>query len=70
MGRRIENEGPADAGPCETARHSARGMHPIRILFVSDLLEAQWCLSQLQAAEFNVQADVVPDAVKAAGNFA
>jgi diguanylate cyclase (GGDEF)-like protein len=30
------------------------------------LLEAQWCLSQLQSAEFNVQADVVADAGEAA----
>jgi diguanylate cyclase (GGDEF)-like protein len=59
------NGGALEVGPSAIARHAARGLYPLRILFLGDLPEAQLCLSQLQAGDFNAQADVVSHAPKA-----
>lgn len=67
MARRTVNEYAAEAAPSPIARRAARGLYPVRILFLGDLLEAQTCLGQLQGAEFNAQAEVVAEAVEAGG---
>ena len=65
MLRKTEEEDAGVVGPSAIARQASRGRYPLRLLFLGGLLEAQLCLGQLQAGDFNAQVDVVADAPKA-----
>ena len=65
MRRNTEDKDAAVVGPSAIARQASRGRHPLRILLLGDLLEAQVCLGQLQAGDFNAQVDVVADEPRA-----